>query len=122
MPGVSGATGLSGGWHVDQLRDCGARGSRIAASLRERLVRHRQLTGKQPTIAVLLPKSRGLQLDSALSPLEVLPSARGAVHRAGYKISLLMDGGIRRGSDVFKAPAWAPMLCCWDDRSCGGSP
>ena len=37
--------------------DCGARVSRIAASLRERLVRHRQLTGKQPTIAVLLPNS-----------------------------------------------------------------
>ena len=35
--------------------------------------------------------------------LEVLPSARRAVDRAGYKVSLLVDGGVRRGSDVFKA-------------------
>ena len=37
--------------------DCGARVSRIAASLRDRLVRYRQVTGKQPTIALLLPNS-----------------------------------------------------------------
>jgi molybdopterin-guanine dinucleotide biosynthesis protein B len=37
--------------------DCGARVSRIAASLRDRLVRYRQATGKQPTIALLLPNS-----------------------------------------------------------------
>ena len=37
--------------------DCGARVSRIAASLRDRLVQYRQATGKQPTIAVLLPNS-----------------------------------------------------------------
>src|SRR5262245_6326692 len=37
--------------------DCGARVSRIAASLRDRLVQYRQATGKQPTIAFLLPNS-----------------------------------------------------------------
>jgi 4-hydroxymandelate oxidase len=52
---------------------------------------------------VVLSNHGGRQLDSALSPLEVLPSAREAVNRAGYRIFLLMDGGIRRGSDVFKA-------------------
>lgn len=31
------------------------------------------------------------------------PGVRRAVDRAGYKVALLMDGGIRRGSDVFKA-------------------
>ena len=37
--------------------DCGARVSRIAASLRDRLGECRRATGKQPTIAVLLPNS-----------------------------------------------------------------
>ena len=37
--------------------DCGARVSRIAASLRDVLAQARQATGRQPTIAVLLPNS-----------------------------------------------------------------
>ena len=52
---------------------------------------------------VVLSNHGGRQLDTALSALEVLPSARRAVDRAGYKVSLLVDGGVRRGSDVFKA-------------------
>jgi 4-hydroxymandelate oxidase len=52
---------------------------------------------------VVLSNHGGRQLDTALSPLEILPSARQAMDRAGYKVPLLMDGGIRRGSDVFKA-------------------
>jgi len=52
---------------------------------------------------IVLSNHGGRQLDSALAALEVLPSVRRAVDRAGYKVSLLLDGGIRRGSDVFKA-------------------
>ena len=52
---------------------------------------------------VVLSNHGGRQLDIALSPLEVLPSIRQAVERAGHRVSLLMDGGIRRGSDVFTA-------------------
>jgi len=52
---------------------------------------------------VVLSNHGGRQLDTALSPLEVLQSTRRAIDRAGYKVSLLVDGGIRRGSDVFKA-------------------
>src|SRR5262249_4685159 len=37
--------------------DCDLRVCRIAASLRDRLHQHRRATGKQPTIAVLLPNS-----------------------------------------------------------------
>ena len=37
--------------------DCGARIFRIAASLRDTLSQYRQSTGKQPTIAVLLPNN-----------------------------------------------------------------
>jgi 4-hydroxymandelate oxidase len=52
---------------------------------------------------IVLSNHGGRQLDTALSALEVLPSARQAMDRAGYKVPLLVDGGIRRGSDVFKA-------------------
>ena len=52
---------------------------------------------------VVLSNHGGRQLDTALSALEILPSARQAMDRAGYKVPLLVDGGIRRGSDVFKA-------------------
>ena len=52
---------------------------------------------------VVLSNHGGRQLDVALSPLEVLPSALESMNRAGYKVPLLMDGGVRRGSDVFKA-------------------
>src|SRR4030095_768038 len=37
--------------------DCAARVSCIAASLRDRLVQYHEVTGMQPTIAVLLPNS-----------------------------------------------------------------
>jgi 4-hydroxymandelate oxidase len=52
---------------------------------------------------IVLSNHGGRQLDAALSPLEVIQSTRQAVDGAGYEISLLLDGGIRRGSDVFKA-------------------
>ena len=44
----------------------------------------------------------GRSLDAAPTPLSILPAIRGAV---GNDYPLLMDGGIRRGSDVFKALA-----------------
>ena len=52
---------------------------------------------------IVLSNHGGRQLDTALSPLEVVRSARQAVDRAGHKVALLVDGGVRRGSDVFKA-------------------
>jgi L-lactate dehydrogenase (cytochrome)/(S)-mandelate dehydrogenase len=39
----------------------------------------------------------GRQLDQAPSPLEVLPGIRDAV---GDKLTLMLDGGIRRGADI----------------------
>ena len=51
--------------------------------------------------AVVLSNHGGRQLDHAISPLRILPEAR---ERAG-DMALLIDGGIRRGSDVIKALA-----------------
>jgi len=44
----------------------------------------------------------GRQLDGAPSPIEVLPQITDAV---GKRLVIMLDGGIRRGSDVVKALA-----------------
>jgi non-ribosomal peptide synthetase-like protein len=54
---------------------------------------------------VILSNHGGRQLDAAPSPLEVAPFARRIIDRSGNKVALIIDGGIRRGSDVFKALA-----------------
>ncbi|TQS70739.1 alpha-hydroxy-acid oxidizing protein [Rhodobacteraceae bacterium] len=51
--------------------------------------------------AVILSNHGGRQLDHAISPLRILPEARA---QAG-DMALLIDGGIRRGTDVIKALA-----------------
>ncbi len=51
---------------------------------------------------VVISNHGGRQLDWAVAPLEVLPDARKAV---GSRIAILIDGGIRRGTDVVKALA-----------------
>ena len=50
----------------------------------------------------------GRQLDGAVSSLEALPAIAEAV--AG-RIPLLLDGGVRRGSDVLKALALGAQAC-----------
>lgn len=50
--------------------------------------------------AVIVSNHGGRQLDSVLPTIEALPSVVEAVQG---KIPVLMDGGIRRGSDVLKA-------------------
>lgn len=52
--------------------------------------------------AVVLSNHGGRQLDWAVAPLDILPAAREAV---GDRLTILADGGIRRGSDVIKAIA-----------------
>jgi isopentenyl diphosphate isomerase/L-lactate dehydrogenase-like FMN-dependent dehydrogenase len=44
----------------------------------------------------------GRSLDSAVSPIEILPEIAAAV---GNRTTVLLDGGIRRGSDIIKALA-----------------
>jgi (S)-mandelate dehydrogenase len=48
---------------------------------------------------IQLSNHGGRQLDSAVSPLEVLPAVRQAV---GGDVKLLIDSGVRRGSDIAK--------------------
>ncbi len=51
---------------------------------------------------IVVSNHGGRQLDGAVSPLRVLPAIADAV---GASFPVMMDGGIRRGSDVLKAIA-----------------
>ena len=51
---------------------------------------------------VVLSNHGGRQLDHSPSPIDVLPAVRDAV---GGDIELIVDSGVRRGSDVAKALA-----------------
>lgn len=51
---------------------------------------------------VVLSNHGGRQLESAPSPLEILPAVVDAV---GDKLDIFVDGGIRRGDDIVKARA-----------------
>jgi (S)-mandelate dehydrogenase len=52
--------------------------------------------------AVALSNHGGRQLDWTVSPLDLLPAVRASV---GNRLTVLVDGGIRRGSDIVKALA-----------------
>jgi (S)-mandelate dehydrogenase len=52
--------------------------------------------------AVAISNHGGRQLDWAVAPLDLLPAAREAV---GDRIAIIIDGGMRRGTDVIKALA-----------------
>jgi len=51
---------------------------------------------------VIVSNHGGRQLDSEIASLDALPAVVKAI---GGKATVLMDGGVRRGSDVFKAVA-----------------
>jgi L-lactate dehydrogenase (cytochrome) len=51
---------------------------------------------------VFISNHGGRQLDGAISPLEALPEIRAAL---GKRLAIMLDGGVRRGSDIVKALA-----------------
>lgn len=53
--------------------------------------------------AIIVSNHGGRQLDTAVTTLEALPGIARAV--AG-RVPLILDGGVRRGTDVVKACAW----------------
>jgi L-lactate dehydrogenase (cytochrome) len=57
---------------------------------------------------VMISNHGGRQLDGAISPIEQLPSIRAAV---GDSLSLILDGGVRRGTHVLKAIALGATAC-----------
>lgn len=65
---------------------------------------------------IIVSNHGGRQLDGAIAPLNALP---GIVARVGDKTTIMLDGGIRRGTDILKALALGarfvfvgrPFLC-----------
>ena len=51
---------------------------------------------------IVVSNHGGRQLDGAIAPLDMLPRV---VDRVGHRTAVMMDSGIRRGSDVLKAVA-----------------
>lgn len=58
--------------------------------------------------ALVVSNHGGRQLDAAPSPLEVLPAIRAAV---GNDVELILDSGVRRGSDVVIARCLGARFC-----------
>jgi L-lactate dehydrogenase (cytochrome)/(S)-mandelate dehydrogenase len=56
---------------------------------------------------VILSNHGGRQLDAAPSPLDVLPAVRAAI---GERAEILLDSGVRRGSDILIALALGARL------------
>ena len=54
---------------------------------------------------VVVSNHGGRQLDTAPATIEVLPAIVDALAAAGHRIEVLLDGGVRRGTDVLKALA-----------------
>lgn len=54
---------------------------------------------------VVVSNHGGRQLDTAPAPIEVLPEVADALEARGHRIEVLVDGGVRRGTDVLKALA-----------------
>ena len=73
---------------------------------------------------LVLSNHGGRQLDHSAAPLDMIASVRRAI---GHRVPLLMDGGIRRGTDVVKvgdAIGTAQQKSCLmpcDHRHCGHS-
>ncbi len=61
-----------------------------------------RLAAERGAAAIIVSNHGGRQLDGVIATLDALP---GCVDAAGGKIPVLVDGGIRRGSDVLKALA-----------------
>ena len=58
--------------------------------------------------AVIVSNHGGRQLDSAVATLDALPAVVEAV---GGRAEVLVDGGVRRGTDILKALAWGRERC-----------
>lgn len=64
---------------------------------------------------LVLSNHGGRQLDHCPAPLDMIASVRRAI---GHRVPLLMDGGIRRGTDVLKVGVMNPLTLSVYKKSC----
>ena len=57
---------------------------------------------------IIVSNHGGRQLDEAIASIDALP---GVIDKVGGQIPVLMDGGVRRGSDVVKALSLGATAC-----------
>ena len=58
--------------------------------------------------AIIVSNHGGRQMDSTPAPIDMLPAIR---EKVGDAIEIILDGGIRRGSDIMKAVAMGANAC-----------
>ncbi|CAG8505013.1 13076_t:CDS:1 [Ambispora gerdemannii] len=65
------------------------------------------LAARHGCAGIVVSNHGGRQLDFGRSGIEILPEVVHALKNAGYegKLEIYVDGGVRRGSDIFKAIA-----------------
>jgi len=83
----------------DWLRDAWPRKLFVKGVL---AVEDAQLAADHGADGIFVSNHGGRQLDGVPSPMELLPQIAAAV---GGKLTIMVDGGIRRGSDIIKALA-----------------
>lgn len=71
---------------------------------------------------IILSNHGGRQLDTVRSGIEILPEVVAALIKYGYrsKMHVFVDGGVSRGSDIFKALAVNNLRdSCFDEHRAG---
>ena len=63
---------------------------------------------------IIVSNHGGRQLDGAVAPLRVLPAI---AEQAGSGMTVMLDGGIRRGTDGSRPWRWARRQCLWGGPS-----
>ncbi len=69
---------------------------------------------------IIVSNHGGRQVDGSISAIDALPKVVEAVRKTGSDMPILMDSGIRKGADIFKAIALGAKAVCVGRPHCYG--